>query len=201
MTGGCPRLVLASSSPRRRRLLEGMGLRFSSVPPDIDETPRPGEVPRAYVERLAREKAAAVVADEGDVVIAADTTVACDGEILGKPVDPADAGRMLLLLSDRTHDVHTGVAVRPGGRISTRVVTTFVTMVPIGEADIAWYVGTGEPLDKAGAYALQGAGGLLVRSIEGSSSSVVGLPLAELAELLAASGCPVERLREQQPPG
>jgi nucleoside triphosphate pyrophosphatase len=192
-----PRLVLASSSPRRQRLLEGMGLDFASVSPDIDETPRPGEAPRAYVERLARDKAAAVAADEGDVVVAADTTVACDGEILGKPVDPADARRMLLLLSDRTHDVHTGVAVRTGGRTATRVVTTFVTMVPIGEADIAWYVGTGEPLDKAGAYALQGAGGLLVRSIEGSSSNVVGLPLAELAELLAACGWPVERLREQ----
>jgi septum formation protein len=192
-----PRLVLASSSPRRQRLLEGMGLHFASVSPDIDETPRPGEAPRAYVERLARDKAAAVAADEGDVVVAADTTVACDGEILGKPVDPADARRMLLLLSDRTHDVHTGVAVRTGGRTATRVVTTFVTMVPIGEADIAWYVGTGEPLDKAGAYALQGAGGLLVRSIEGSSSNVVGLPLAELAELLAACGWPVERLRER----
>jgi len=190
-----PRLVLASSSPRRQRLLEGMGLHFASVSPDIDETPRPGEAPRAYVERLARDKAAAVAADEGDVVVAADTTVACDGEILGKPVDPADARRMLLLLSDRTHDVHTGVAVRTGGRTATRVVTTFVTMVPIGEADIAWYVGTGEPLDKAGAYALQGSGGLLVRSVEGSSSNVVGLPLAELAELLAASGWPLERLR------
>jgi septum formation protein len=107
---------------------------------------------------------------------------------------------MLLLLSDRTHDVHTGVAVRTGGRTATRVVTTFVTMVTVTEADIAWYVGTGEPLDKAGAYALQGAGGLFVRSLEGSSSNVVGLPLAELAELLAASGWPLDRLRTD-PPG
>jgi len=106
---------------------------------------------------------------------------------------------MLLLLSDQTHEVHTGVAVRTGGRTATRVVTTFVTMVTMAEADIAWYVGTGEPLDKAGAYALQGAGGLLVRSVEGSSSNVVGLPLAELAELLAATGWPLDRLRDGRP--
>jgi nucleoside triphosphate pyrophosphatase len=200
MSDAGPRLVLASGSPRRRLLLETIGLRFAAVPPDIDETPRPDEDPRGYVERLAREKAEAVTASAADLVLAADTTVAFAGEILGKPVDAADARRMLLLLSDQTHEVHTGVAVRNGGRTATRVVTTFVTMVTMADADIAWYVGTGEPLDKAGAYALQGAGGLLVRSVEGSSSNVVGLPLAELAELLAATGWPLDRLRPE-PPG
>ena len=195
-----PRLVLASGSPRRRQLLETIGLRFSAIAPDIDETPVPDEDPRGYVERLALEKAEAVPATPEDVVVAADTTVAFAGHILGKPADAADARRMLLLLSDRTHEVHTGVAVRTAGRTATRVVTTLVTMATISEADIAWYVGTGEPLDKAGAYALQGAGGLLVRSVDGSSSNVVGLPLAELAELLGASGCPLDRLRHQ-PPG
>ena len=195
-----PRLVLASGSPRRRLLLETIGLRFTAVPPDIDETPRHDEDPRGYVERLAREKAGAVTASPADLVVAADTTVAFAGEILGKPVDAADARRMLLLLSDQTHEVHTGVAVRNGGRTATRVVTTCVTMVTMAEADIAWYLGTSEPLDKAGAYALQGAGGLLVRSVEGSSSNVVGLPLAELAELLAATGWPLDRLRHE-PPG
>ena len=195
-----PRVVLASGSPRRGLLLETIGLRFAAIPPDIDETPRPDEDPRGYVERLAREKAEAVTASPDDVVVAADTTVAFAGQILGKPVDAADARRMLLLLSDQTHDVHTGVAVRTNGRTATRVVTTYVAMVAISEADIAWYVGTGEPLDKAGAYALQGAGGLLVRSVEGSSSNVVGLPLAELAELLATAGWPLDRLRHE-PPG
>jgi len=200
MSNAGARLVLASGSPRRRQLLETIGLRFVAIPPDIDETPRPDEDPRGYVERLAREKAEAVRASPDDVVVAADTTVAFAGHILGKPVDAADARRMLLLLSDQTHDVHTGVAVRAGGRTATRVVTTFVTMVTISESDIAWYVGIGEPLDKAGGYALQGAGGLLVRSVEGSSSNVVGLPLAELAELLAAAGWPLDRLR-LDPPG
>jgi septum formation protein len=200
MSNAGARLVLASGSPRRRQLLETIGLRFVAIPPDLDETPRRDEDPRRYVERLAREKAEAVRASRDDVVVAADTTVAFAGHILGKPVDAADARRMLLLLSDETHDVHTGVAVRAGGRTATRVVTTFVTMVTFSESDIAWYVGTGEPLDKAGGYALQGAGGLLVRSVEGSSSNVVGLPLAELAELLAAAGWPLDRLR-LGPPG
>lgn len=200
MSNAGARLVLASGSPRRGQLLETIGLRFVAIPPDIDETPYPDEDPRGYVERLAQGKAEAVPASPDDVVVAADTTVAFAGHILGKPVDAADARRMLLLLSDQTHDVHTGVAVRTGGRTATRVVTTFVTMVTIAEADIAWYVGTGEPLDKAGGYALQGAGGLLVRSVEGSSSNVVGLPLAELAELLAAAGWPLDRLR-LDPPG
>ena len=167
MSDAQPRLVLASGSPRRRQLLETIGLRFAAIPPDIDETPHPDEDPQGYVVRLAREKAEAVSTSPDDVVVAADTTVAFAGQILGKPVDAADVRRMLLLLSDQTHDVHTGVAVRAAGRTTTRVVTTNVAMVAISEADIAWYVGTGEPLDKAGAYALQGAGGLLVRSRRG----------------------------------
>jgi septum formation protein len=192
---GRPALVLASGSPRRGQLLEAAGLHFTSIPPDIDETPRPGEDPEGYVDRLAREKAVAVPAAPDDLVIAADTTVAFEGQILGKPVDPDDAKRMLRLLAGRIHEVHTGVAVRIGSRTTSRVVTTHVTMVDYGEPDIEWYVGTAEPLDKAGAYALQGSGGALVRSVDGSSSNVVGLPLAELGELLAAAGWPLEALR------
>ena len=130
-----------------------------------------------------------------DVVLAADTTVAVDREILGKPIDAEDAGRMLRALSGRSHDVHTGVAVRTDGRTTSRVATTRVIMTVISEDDIEWYVRTGEPLDKAGAYAIQEAGGLLVASIEGSASNVVGLPLAVVGELLAEAGFPLARFR------
>jgi septum formation protein len=189
------RLILASGSPRRHRLLRSIGLELMAVAPDIDESPRAGEDPVGYVERLAREKVAAVPAGGDDVVLAADTTVALDGEILGKPIDAEDARRMLRALSGRSHDVHTGVAVRAGGRTRAAVATTRVTMTVIGEDELDWYVGTGEPLDKAGAYALQEGGGLLVAGIEGSASNVVGLPLAVVAELLAEAGFPLVRLR------
>jgi septum formation protein len=143
----------------------------------------PDEDARTYVERLAVAKAAAV-ARHGELVIAADTTVEVDGAILGKPLDGVDAARMLRLLSGRVHRVHTGVAV--GGR--SVVVTTEVRFAELSEADIAWYVGTGEPVDKAGAYAIQGAGGAFVAGIDGSASNVVGLPLVELIELLRVAG-------------
>ena len=190
-----PRLVLASGSPRRHALLASAGVRFSAEAPDIDESPLDGEEPAAYVERLAVEKAAAVTIAPHDVVLAADTTVAVDRQILGKPVDARDARRMLLALSGRAHDVHTGVAVVVDGRTRTAVATTRVTMAAYDDEDIDWYVGTGEPLDKAGAYAMQGAGSLLVRSISGSASNVVGLPLAVVADLLAAAGHPLSSFR------
>jgi septum formation protein len=174
-------LVLASGSPRRSELLARLGVPFDVVPADVDETPLTGERPLELVRRLAVAKAAAV---DGDPVLAADTTVEVDGEILGKPVDADDARRMLARLSGRSHRVHTGVAVRRGGQVEVEVCTTIVTFVPLTGASIDWYLSTGEPFDKAGAYAVQGAGGVFVETIQGSVSNVVGLPLATVARLL-----------------
>jgi septum formation protein len=177
------RVVLASASPRRAELLRSVGLEFEVRPADIDESVAPGEDPIAYVRRLSVEKAAAV-ARPGDLVIAADTTVEVDGVILGKPTDAADARRMLSLLSARTHRVHTGVTVRSESSLDTIAVSTAVTFVTLDAATIDWYIGTGEPMDKAGGYALQGAGGALVERIDGSVSNVIGLPLSETLQLL-----------------
>ncbi len=179
--GGWDGLVLASGSPRRRELLGQLGVAFTVRAADVDETPSAGERPRDLVARLAAAKAAGV---DGPVVLAADTTVEVDGDILGKPVDAADARRMLGRLSGRTHHVHTGVAVRAGERVELEVVTTAVTFVPLVRAAVDWYVATGEPFDKAGGYAVQGAGGVFVESIRGSVSNVVGLPLATTVDLL-----------------
>ena len=176
-----PGLVLASGSPRRRELLAQLGLVFAVVAPEVDETPQPGERPVALVRRLALAKAAAV---DGDPVLAADTTVEVDGEILGKPADGDDARRMLRRLSGRAHKVHTGVAVRRSEEVAVEVATTIVTFVPLQPPVIDWYIGTGEPLDKAGAYAIQGAGGVFVEAVRGSVSNVVGLPLTTVARLL-----------------
>jgi septum formation protein len=178
-----PGLVLASGSPRRRELLEQLGLTFRIAAPDLDETPHPGERPTDLVRRLAAAKATAV---DGDPVIAADTTVEVDGEILGKPVDADDARRMLRRLSGRSHKVHTGVAVRAGARVEAEVVTTIVTFTALSPAVVEWYLGTGEPFDKAGAYAIQGHGGAFVETVRGSVSNVVGLPLTTTARLLGA---------------
>lgn len=156
--------------------------------PDIDETPLPGEDPVAYVRRLAVEKAAAVAAAPHEVVIAADTTVDVDGEILGKPESDEMVRAMLRRISGRTHRVHTGIAARCGSTVVDDVATTLVTMVAITDAAAAWYIATGEPHDKAGAYALQGAGGVLVERVQGSTSNVVGLPLAPLVELCRRAG-------------
>jgi len=169
-------LILASGSPRRLALLEELGLDPIVRPADIDETPRPDEAPARYVERLAIEKGAAVDANLDDTVISADTIVTIDGQLLGKPVDDADAARMLRQLSGRTHQVMTGVAVRRGDEVRSFVEATTVHFDELSDADIGWYVGTGEPADKAGAYALQGRGGGFITRIEGSYDNVIGLP-------------------------
>jgi septum formation protein len=179
------RLILASGSPRRRELLAYLGVPFDVRAPDIDETPLAGELPADYVERVARGKADAV---DGDIVIAADTTVVLDGTVMGKPADPSDAVRMLGALAGRAHEVLTAVAVKAGATVTTTTVHTVVTMTPMTADEINWYVATKEPLDKAGAYALQGTGGIFVARLDGSASNVIGLPLAELMALLRAAG-------------
>lgn len=183
-------LVLASASPRRRELLGGLGLRFTVRAAEIDETPRPGEDPGAYVLRLAREKARAA-ARPGELVLAADTSVVVGGEILGKPRDGEDAARMLRLLSGREHEVLTGVAVvdmAGDGRLASGVDRTAVRMAPLSAEEIAWYVATGEPRDKAGAYAIQGLGSLFVEAVAGNYSNVVGLPVPLVYRLFAELG-------------
>lgn len=183
------RLVLASASPRRSELLTAAGFRFEILVADVDETARPGESPREYVRRLAREKAVAALARlksgvEPALVLGADTTVVVDGEILGKPVDLADAERMLRLLSGRSHTVLTGVAVTTIDAQADAVVETEVFVNALSEEQVAWYVGSGEGLDKAGAYAIQGLASRFITRIDGSYSNVVGLPVAAVDELI-----------------
>ena len=187
-------MILASQSPRRIALMREAGFDVRVIPADIDERSEPGETPVELVERLARLKAAAVAARDaapGETVLAADTVVALDGSILGKPGDEQDAARMLSRLSGRTHEVATGVAIARGGGDAAEsfVSVTRVTFYPLGEDEIRAYVESGEPLDKAGAYGIQGAGGrMLVRSIEGDFYTVVGLPIAEVVRRLRARG-------------
>jgi septum formation protein len=188
-TSGAHRLLLASASPRRRELLALLDRAFEVVATEVDETPRPGEPPESLVERLALAKAGAGwrIADASlgsDVAIGADTVVVVDGEVVGKPIDEADAAAVLRRLSGRTHEVLTGLAVVADGMARSTVVATTVTFVPLSEAAIAAYVATGEPADKAGAYGIQGRGGRFVAAIDGSYHNVVGLPLAQLADLL-----------------
>ena len=179
-------LILASGSPRRAELLARAGYRFEVVPPDIDERRQPGEAPRDYVARLAAEKAAAVAPRYPErVVLAADTTVVVDSTVLGKPRDADDAAGMLRRLSGRAHDVLTGVAVRRGGAAVSAVEQTAVHLAALDEALIGWYVATGEPSDKAGAYGVQGIASRFVTRVEGSYSNVVGLPLTLVDRLLA----------------
>lgn len=193
------RVVLASRSPRRvdllRQLLDEHGVpdTFDVDPADVDETPLAGESPRDMVLRLAIDKAAAVAARHvGDdiVVIGADTTVDVDGESLGQPADLEEAAAMLRRLSGRTHWVHTGVCVMAGARTASRVESTRVTMVPLTDELLGRYLATGESLGKAGAYAVQGEGAMLVTRVAGSMTAVIGLPLGVLADLLGevASG-------------
>ena len=180
-------IILASGSPRRRELLEQLGLTFAIAVPDVDESPLPGEDPIAYVGRVAVDKVNAVVAPDA-LVIAADTTVEIDGAIIAKPIDIADAREMLRRLSGRTHAVHTGVAIRRGDRCVSATVTSLVTFLALSDEIIDWYVTTGEPLDKAGAYAIQGAGAVLVEGVEGSVSNIIGLPLHKVVELATQLG-------------
>ena len=178
-------LVLASASPRRLELLSRLQVDVEVRPADVDETPRDGESADELVLRLAEAKVRAV-ARPGEVVVGADTVVCVDDDVFGKPVDAADAERMLRALSDRTHEVVTGTAVSLGSPDDVRSIVTRsqVTFVELSDDDVAWYLATGEPFDKAGAYGHQGRAGRFVRSIDGSWTSIVGLPLAELALLL-----------------
>jgi septum formation protein len=192
-------LILASASPRRRDLLEQIGLTFEIETADIDETPRLAEDPLGYTTRLAEHKAAAVMAKLAKrrdaarlVVLGADTTVVCAGQILGKPADEADAARMLRLLAGRTHQVITGVALVTGAGAASMpaapLVETEVTEVvvnPLTDKEIADYVATGEPMGKAGAYAIQGRAARFIPRIEGCYFNVVGLPLARVSAMLA----------------
>ena len=194
-----PRIVLASRSPRRVDLLTkfvdeifGQGqMTFDIEPADIDETPLEHETPLAHVQRLAQSKAQTIAqrfAGSDVVVIAADTTVDVDGEIFGKPENLDDARRMLNEMSGRTHRVHTAISVVRGEQQAHTVDSASVTLVQISEELMEWYLATGESLDKAGAYALQGDGGKLVETLQGSFTTVVGLPLVPLADLLAQCG-------------
>ena len=183
------RIVLASASPRRRDQLAQMGIDAIICPSDIDESVHPGEDAVAYVRRLSLGKAAAIdPADPTELIIAADTTVDLNGTILGKPADADEARSMLRSLSARTHRVHTGVTVRLGARTATDVATTFVTFTPITDTALEWYIATGEPFDKAGAYAIQGSAAVFVASVKGSVSNVIGLPLTTVVALARSLG-------------
>ena len=175
-------LVLASGSPRRRQWMEALNLPFEVQTPDVDETPIMDEDPENLVLRLARTKAE-VVADRnpGRWVLAADTTVAVDHHTLNKPVDVEDAVRMLMLLQGRAHQVHTGMALRRNQEVHSLVDTAQVFFRPFTEAQARWYVATGEPMDKAGSYAIQGIGALFIERVEGSFATVMGLPVERLA--------------------
>ena len=179
-------VVLASRSPRRVELLKQLVTDFTVLPADIDETPHSHEDPVSYVKRLALEKARAVymVSDSHAIVIGADTTVDLDGHIFGQPVDDNDARRMLTLLSDSTHQVHTGVAVVSATGEQVEVVSSSVTFLDLRPEMIEWYIGTGESAGKAGSYAIQGHGSALVATSVGSMSNIIGLPLEQTAWLL-----------------
>ncbi|CAM3790333.1 Maf family protein [Parendozoicomonas haliclonae] len=186
-------LYLASRSPRRRELLQQAGIPFRLIDIEVDESVLEDEAAADYVERLARDKARAGVASQGEAaqsapVLAADTTVAEGTHILGKPETPAEAVDMLMHLSGREHTVYTGIAMALGDRLESRVVATRVCFASFRRADAERYVATGEPMDKAGAYGIQGFGGVLVERIEGSYSNVVGLPVYETATLAAEFG-------------
>ncbi len=184
-----PRVILASASPRRHELLTMIGIAHEVMPADVDETHRPGECPEDYVERLAREKGAVLALRHPDaVVIAADTTVVIDGEVLGKPEDARDAARMLRRLSGRTHTVLTAVAVARAGCIESVVEDVGVTFRALGAEEIESYVATGEPMDKAGSYGIQGYGATLVERVDGDYFSVMGLALNRLIQLLRRAG-------------
>ena len=188
-------LILASSSPRRAELLRAAGINFIVRPADIDETIRPNELPRDYVVRLSREKARAV-AHDNELALGADTTVVINGEIAGKPADAEDAGRMLRALSGRWHEVLTGVTLARADQILSAIASTRVKFAQLSDAEIEWYVSTGEPMDKAGAYAIQGYASLFVERIEGSYSNVVGLPVRLAYQLAKQMGVELLRIED-----
>jgi nucleoside triphosphate pyrophosphatase len=183
-----PRLVLASASPRRARILRELGVPFRVVVSDEDESARPGEDGVARVERLARAKAAAVARREQLPVLAADTEVVCDGLVLGKPGSEAEALAMLGRLAGRTHDVITGVCLVAGGQARSAVERTSVRFASMSDAERAWYVATGEPMDKAGGYHVDGRGALFIEEVAGSPSNVAGLPVRLVLRLAREAG-------------
>ena len=184
------RLILASASPRRADLLRAAGIPFEISPATIEETFHAGEIPEAAVARLATSKATAAAPQNKDaIVLGADTTVVVSGDALGKPVDDADAARMLHLLSGRVHEVLTGVCLYANHQTITFVERTSVRMAYLSDDEIEWYVATGEPSDKAGAYAIQGRGSRFIEAVEGSYSNVVGLPISSVYAALKTLGC------------
>lgn len=186
------RLILASASPRRLELLGQLGLTPDAVAPaDVDETPQPGELPRAYCIRVTLAKVGVFAAQPGDLVLAADTTVAVGRRILGKPADADEARRFLTRLSGRRHKVITAIALRRDTRIWQRDVVTTVRLKRLSDREIAGYLATGDWQGKAGGYAIQGPAGAFVPWIQGSYSAVMGLPLAETAHMLTAAGYPL----------
>ncbi len=188
------KLILGSASPRRKELLAGLGIVPDLIlPPDIDEDPRRGELPRPYALRLAREKALAVPSDPEDVVLCADTTVALGRRILGKPADAGEAAAFLTALAGRRHQVITGVAVRRGDRVLVRESLSVVRMKRLSDGELNAYLASGEWQGKAGGYGIQGLAGALIPWISGSYTGIMGLPVAETAALLAAVGYPVWR--------
>lgn len=193
------KLILASGSPRRRELLERMGLTFTVQPADADETLAPGLTAQEQVIRLSRKKAEAVAAAHGldgdTVILSADTVVVLDGNILGKPRDEADAARMLEAFSGRSHLVLTGVTVLSGGGMESHCEETEVHFRPISQAEIDAYIATGEPMDKAGAYGIQGYAALFVEKLVGDYYNVMGLPVCSTALMLRRAGIPVLEAR------
>ena len=192
------RIVLASRSPRRKEILEKLGLVFEIDPPEIDETPRESENPSSYVQRIAAAKADKVALrhEQQCVVIAADTTVALDGEIFGQPRDVDEARRMIQKLSKKSHSVHTAVSVRFDGKSANGFDTASVMMREVTPELLEWYLATGESMGKAGAYAVQGQGAALVAEVRGEIDTVIGLPVWLLTERLAKVGVKLRDLRE-----
>ncbi|MEW5838471.1 MAG: Maf family protein [Pseudomonadota bacterium] len=186
-------LILASTSPRRAELLRQIGVRFVQHAVDVDESAQPGEMAAHTALRLARLKAQAAMqqAPEGQAVLAADTLIGLDGEALGKPHNPTAAWQMLHRLSGRQHEVYTGVALAAHGELRAFLSLSHVSFRPLDDADIRAYIQSGEPLDKAGGYAIQGMAAAFITRLEGSYSGVMGLPLFETAELLRQAGLPI----------
>ena len=192
MTQAPPRLVLGSASPRRKQLLAQLGVTPDEIrSPDIDETPHAGELPRDYCRRMAIDKAVAVPAEIGELVLTADTTVALGRRILGKPADAAEAAQFLLALSGRRHTVYTAIALSDGSSMKIKDVATKVRMKRLSDVELNGYLATQDWRGKAGSYAIQGPAAAFIPWIQGSHSAVMGLPLAETAQLLQSAGYPV----------